>query len=194
MQEETLRLFLAVPLSEEVRRALTNHITRRLQKSLPFHKWVHPSDLHITLHFLGDVNTKQAEQLKAKLTETVWSVPEFSLSIQGFGSFGPPKAPQILWAALGGELDLLGKLQEQVVAMTAQLGFPKEERAYKPHVTIARKYRGSSPYDPRWVDDLGGLPDTASLSWMVTHFHLYQSHLGREPMYEVLGSARIGKS
>jgi RNA 2',3'-cyclic 3'-phosphodiesterase len=193
MQNDVMRLFLAVPLSEETRNALSSWVSS-LRKSLVFHKWVHPSDLHITIQFLGDVSSSRAEQLKTYLLETDWNTSSFSLSIKDIGSFGPSKAPQILWAGLEGELDFLRSLQLQAVERTSLLGFPKEERPYKPHVTLARKYRGSSPFDPRLTDNKDIRPTSVSLSWTVKHLILYQSHLGRNPMYEPICTIPLKES
>lgn len=76
MNPGELRLFVAVPLPEEVRGKIAMRIGK-MKQAVSFRKWVHPQDLHITLHFLGACSRKAGEQVKERLRELAPTMPFF---------------------------------------------------------------------------------------------------------------------
>ena len=101
--------------------------------------------------------------------------------------FGPPAAPSILWAGLAGDLDALAALQREVAGVCARHGFPAEARAYRPHLTLARRYRTAAGPFKRAALATAGAPAGGWPVWQVEDIVLYRSHLGRQPSYEPLG-------
>lgn len=184
-KQDTLRLFIAVPLPSSVKETLQQWASSHKQQ-LPFRKWTHPEDYHITLQFLGDTSQEQYEQLCQALASVKLS--PFQLQLNELGSFGSKQAPRILWAGLSGDLPALQQLQQQVVANS---GFQAEERSYRPHITIARYYEGKQPFHSAALAD--GLPP---LAWQVDQFTIMRTGLGNIPMYTTLksfkGSLKIG--
>lgn len=178
-KHNALRLFIAVPLPVEVKQAL-QHWASSHKQQLPFRKWTHPEDYHITLQFLGDTSQEQYEQLCQALASVEYS--PFHLQLAELGSFGSKQAPRILWAGISGDLPALQQLQEQVVANS---GFQAEERGYRPHITIARYYEGNQPFQTAALAD--GLPP---LAWQVDQFTIMRTGLGNTPMYTTLKSFR----
>src|SRR5262249_36943071 len=69
----------------------------------------------------------------------------FEFSIKGYGFFPTPKSPRVFWIGITAG-DGLARLAEAVDDLTAQLGVPKEEHAFSPHLTLAR---GGSSGTPR---------------------------------------------
>lgn len=174
------RLFIAIPLPQPVKNALQQYV-EKLKTEFPFQKWVHPGDLHITLQFLGETPPQKTEQIQAELARVASAHPPISLSVEGVGSFGKPAAPSILWMGIHGDLPLLASLQADVEAAMEPLGFAREARAFRPHLTVARRYNGTEAFAKA---ALSSAPPCPSTLWTADHVVLYISHLNRKPMYE----------
>ncbi|WP_284641314.1 RNA 2',3'-cyclic phosphodiesterase [Paenibacillus silviterrae] len=179
-----LRLFIAVPIPSRVKDSLKGYMLD-LQASLSFQKWVHPDDLHITLKFLGGTPVKMKEKLEEQLASLANGLSTFHLSVGELGAFGKPAAPGVLQAGVHGDTDALKHMHRRVEQLAAAHGFAPEERPYKPHITLARRYVGSEPFQRLWTQE-AVLPASGSWSWEVNEIVLYQSHLGRRPMYHAL--------
>ncbi|MEB3101640.1 RNA 2',3'-cyclic phosphodiesterase [Ferviditalea candida] len=183
-----MRTFVAVPLTDPHKRILHEQ-TLQWRTTLPFRKWVHQADYHITLKFLGATAPDLLEAISRNLSLIASETASFSLSIGGLGTFGPAQSPSVLWAKLGGQLDKLDDLQGRAENALSQLGFPRENRPYRPHVTIARKYSGNEPLSPDILQTIRlKNKDGQALQWHVPEIVLYQSHLDRNPMYEAVAS------
>lgn len=178
-----IRLFVAVPLPDDIRRLLQT-LSRKLQGELPFHKWTHPDDLHITVQFLGETPPAKLEALKASLSDAAATHPSFPLSLAGLGAFGPPARPSILWAGLKGDTGALEAMHRAVVSSTAQHGYEAEDRPFRPHITLARRYNGSRTFSRAALVPFE--KDLQGSEWMADRLVLYRSHLGRTPMYEAV--------
>lgn len=179
--KDSLRLFIALPVPAEIKERLSAQI-QQLQQTTLFRRWTHPEDYHITLKFLGDTNPKDVEKIVEQLSRTLRHSAPLSLSLQGFGVFGPPAKPSVLWAKIGGDKQPLADIYESVEEAMLKQGWPRESRAYHPHVTIARQYNGPSPFaHPEWP-----FASHDSFTWTVDQLVLYRSHLNHKPMYEPL--------
>ncbi|MEC0146031.1 RNA 2',3'-cyclic phosphodiesterase, partial [Paenibacillus alginolyticus] len=93
---EKYRLFVGIQLPQDVQRVL-DIWKSSLQEVLPFQKWTHPQDVHVTLSFLGDASAETAEALAADLRQLAAAALPLTLHAEGLGVFGPPAAPSILW-------------------------------------------------------------------------------------------------
>jgi 2'-5' RNA ligase len=183
----TYRLFVGIALPASLQESLQAW-GEEIREALPFQKWTNPQDVHVTLQFLGDTPAETVASLEADLRRLAANAQPLQLRMEGLGTFGPPKAPSVLWAGLAGDLDALGALHSQVKRVSARHGFTAESRAYRPHLTLARRARG--PVSRAALDaaqPAGGWP-----GWQVQDFVLYRSHLGRTPMYEPLGVFPLG--
>lgn len=187
---EIERLFIAVKLPSELQKNVGRkcHI---LSQEIHFSKWTHPDDYHITLQFLGDTDKEDIPAIIKVLKEVGNKCMPFQLSLQDFGTFGVPDSPRVLWAGVSGELEKLHQLQQAVLSATLPLGYSAEKRDYKPHLTLARKYRGNTPFDDKIIEnllkldvDLGSEFD--SIDWTVDSFVLYSTRMYAIPMYEII--------
>ncbi|AIQ11579.1 hypothetical protein PDUR_06165 [Paenibacillus durus] len=185
-------MFTAVRLSPELRGAVGG-MCRSLSRELSFAKWTHEEDYHITLQFLGDTDPRSIPDLVSVLKGAAADCRPFTLSLQETGIFGPPAAPRVLWAGVGGETDRLQELHSRIVAATLPLGFRAEERAYKPHVTLARKYRGERAFDPGYLHAFKQEADALDMSWRVEEWVLFVTRMHKKPMYEIVETLTISK-
>ncbi|ASA26055.1 RNA 2',3'-cyclic phosphodiesterase [Paenibacillus donghaensis] len=190
INDETERLFIAVPLPRELQ-GIVGEQCGRLSRKLQFAKWTHPQDYHITLQFMGDIPIRNIPPLLEALQEAEKGMKPFKLSLHTWGIFGLPEAPRVLWAGISGELDKLEELHRSVTNTTRLLGYSNEARPYKPHLTLARKYRDPEPFTAaRLADTLGSGADSAlpggGEDWTVDRFVVYATRMNAVPMYEMI--------
>ena len=137
--EGRLRLFFAVGLPEEVRARAAEHAAR-LRQSFPDVRagWERPEKMHVTLKFLGDVDAARVPALTRAAEAATRGLPSFTLAVEGTGSFPPRGAPRVLWLGLRDDAGGLSRLQARLEDECERVGFPRETRPFKPHLTLAR--------------------------------------------------------
>lgn len=183
------RLFAAIPIPKDLQKKLADWGTAN-RKAYSFQKWAHPDDLHITLFFLGDTAQQHIPTVEGALTSASSKHGPIRLQLGNLGSFGPPAAPSIFWAGVDGEVDRLRSLQKDVSKALASIGYEVENKSYKPHITLARRYNGSSPWNgPRKSET--ALFSLAGEEWTCRSILLYRSHLGQSPMYESIAEFKL---
>lgn len=129
-----MRLFAAICLSPAVRDSLADAITTlRGQGKGTFTR---PENLHLTLAFIGE--TDRVEEAEAALKRAAVG-GSFSLTVEGIGCFDD------LWWAGAAENPALERLALGVQASLREAGFPIEERPWRPHITLVRRWRGTEP-------------------------------------------------
>ncbi|SEP14127.1 RNA 2',3'-cyclic phosphodiesterase [Paenibacillus sp. OV219] len=189
----SMRLFVAVPLPSEIKQVISTWSSiLQQQPQFQFRKWVYPEDLHITLQFLGDTRSDRIPYIIDGLRTAVTEITPFQICIESLGTFGRPNFPSVLWSAIGGEVNQLRFLQEQVVSKLSPLGFAPEERPYHPHLTLARKYNSEVPLSPSTLT-LHQEPSSAEgkpLQWLSDSIVLYATHMHEQPMYEAVTVVR----
>lgn len=139
--QKVIRTFVAVLLDEEIR-ARIFRVQERVMKFASNVKWVAPENFHVTLKFLGNVRLNRLADVQAAVDEVARNFAAFDFSISGLGLFPTPKRPRVIW--VGGE-----EGREQLIALAnavdnrlAKLGYEKEDRPFKSHVTIGRVKEG----------------------------------------------------
>ncbi|HVO43800.1 MAG TPA: RNA 2',3'-cyclic phosphodiesterase [Aggregatilineales bacterium] len=139
MNADQVRLFIAIELPAEVRRALAA-LQERLSRldGRRVVRWTAPDSIHLTLKFIGETGSEQVKAISAALDSACTAHPPFNLSIQGMGGFPNTRQPRIVWAGLTGDVNTLAALRDTVEVHVAPLGFPTEGRPFSPHLTIGR--------------------------------------------------------
>jgi len=124
------RLFVAIELPEALRRQLA-----LMGGGIPGARWVARENLHLTLRFIGDVDTHTADQAHDALSEV--ALTPFDVRLKDMAIFGE-RRPRILYAGVTTN-PALHDLYDRINAALARAGLaPPEERRYVPHVTLAR--------------------------------------------------------
>ena len=164
---KTRRLFYALWPDDGLRRALAAWQRRHLPKSV---RATHVQDLHITLHFLGQVDESRSAALEA-LGERLL-LPPFALTLDQLGHWS---RPAVLWAGPAEIPQPLLAFHGQLEDELEGLGFEREGRAFRPHLTLARKMR-------RAPEDM----DFEPLEWAVAEWALLESCPGERPLYHPL--------
>jgi 2'-5' RNA ligase len=128
-----MRLFIAIDLPTDLRTALAE-VQRELRPLADKTKWVAAESIHITLKFLGEVPDKQIDDIHDALTGLTWK--PFMITVRGVGFFPGTRSPRVFWAGM--EAPTMQELTEQLDARLERLGFEKEKRKFRPHITLAR--------------------------------------------------------
>lgn len=131
-----MRLFIAIDLPEEWKEKLA-----QLQSSIEWLgrgiSWARSEGMHLTLEFLGEVPDDKVAEISARLERACAGTASFEMRMKGTGCFPNSKRPRVYWAGLNGGETLIA-LQRRVEDEMERLGFPREERDFTPHLTIAR--------------------------------------------------------
>jgi 2'-5' RNA ligase len=138
-----LRAFIAIQLSVDLKRQISElqaELKRRMPESRGL-SWVNPEGIHLTLRFLGDMDESHIEALTRVLRTAAAPIRGFRLEAKGVGGFPTPARARVLWVGLSGEpeaMSALQQLQATIEEGVVDLGFAKENRAFTPHLTLAR--------------------------------------------------------
>lgn len=168
MNAASRRLFFALWPDDEVRQILHHWQVSYLPGNV---RWTHRADLHMTLHFLGQVAEDRLDLLHDLGAATAGQ--PFLLVLDRIGHF--PR-PRVLWAGPSAAPPELGALHGDLAQGLRTRGFEVETRRFHPHVTLARKIRrppASAPLEP--------------LSWPVRELVLVESRGDEVPHYHPIG-------
>ncbi|HSE18905.1 MAG TPA: RNA 2',3'-cyclic phosphodiesterase [Pyrinomonadaceae bacterium] len=141
-QRSEWRVFCAVELPDVVRARLEEHV-RRLRKEVPdaAASWSRVENIHLTVKFFGNIEMKRITRISEAAERVVSQFSTFQIGVGETGVFPRPSRPQVLWIGVSDPSGQLTALQEKFENECAAEGFPKEDRAYRPHLTIARLRR-----------------------------------------------------
>jgi 2'-5' RNA ligase len=135
-----LRTFVAIELSDEARAVLTD-VQNRLKKVAPPNtvRWTAPENIHLTLHFLGEVAAADVEKIETALETVAATSPFFSLALADIGCFPNLRRPRIIWTGAQGNKAALEALHRKLgQALAETIGFKPDNRPYSPHLTLGR--------------------------------------------------------
>ncbi len=135
----TRRIFIAVDISNEARQRVVQHIDemRQLTKAVRV-RWERPEKLHITLKFLGDVNDRQLAHVRDIVGSIAKTEEPLTAELAGTGVFPNEQRAHVLWIGMRRGGDKVIEIARQVESMCGQFGFAEDDRAFSPHLTIAR--------------------------------------------------------
>mgnify|MGYP001822740724 FL=1 len=142
-----IRSFIAIDFPEETRKALED-IQKKLKQSGAGVRWVKPSSIHLTLKFLGNIHAAQVEEIARAVAQEIRDQPPITLRPAGLGAFPSLRKPRVIWIGMEGEVQRLTGIQARVETALEVLGFAREKRSFRPHLTIGRVK------DRRWLQSL----------------------------------------
>ena len=152
---EQIRTFIAIELEEKEKDALGELQDRlKAERAARYIRWVAPQAIHATLKFLGDMNADQLAPLQRAIADVTSSVQSFTLSLEGIGAFPNMRRPNIVWVGIGGDVEAVVRLAEQIDSTCARLGFARETRPFSPHLTLGRVKRDARPADQQFVGEM----------------------------------------
>lgn len=171
---EKLRAFIAISLPAPVLKAIVTAQETLKGSGLKI-RWVRKEGIHLTVKFLGDIDRDDVEKVRGAMERATSSFSPFSLQGDGVGVFPDLKRPRVAWVGVSGEVDILRALQRDLESQLSGLGFPKEKRPFKGHLTMGRvKGRLDKTELRQALEALGGF---RTESFMVESIVLFQSDL-----------------
>jgi 2'-5' RNA ligase len=133
-----MRLFVAIDLDEPIREKMVRFV-EGASGFAPDIRWMKPDALHLTLKFIGEFPDTRLPELKQALATVKSEI--FDVTFSGTGFFPTPKAARVFWVGISAD-ERLAKLAAAVDDATAKLSVEHEQRAYTPHLTLARSGSG----------------------------------------------------
>lgn len=162
------RLFVAIRPPEAIRRRLL-----LAMGGISGARWQSDEQLHLTLRFIGEVDRHLAADILAALGGV--HHPPFEIAISGIGTFDRRGSPETVWAGIAPQ-EPVRSLRKKVDQALARVGIGPEQRAFTPHVTLARLKRTSGTVG-NLLESEGGI---ASQPFRVDRFGLFESRLTPE--------------
>ncbi|MEK7803817.1 MAG: RNA 2',3'-cyclic phosphodiesterase, partial [Deltaproteobacteria bacterium] len=136
MKEDKLRLFIAIELPSNIIDGLRN-VQEELKDKSNKLSWAKPENIHLTLKFLGDTETGKIDRMVNILEGIAGRSFSFEISVKGVGTFPAAGNPRVIWVGIEENKDML-QLYNNIEEGLATLGFEKEMRDFKPHITLGR--------------------------------------------------------
>ena len=188
--QRAVRTFLAVEIGSEIR-ARASALMKELATSEVEVKWVEPHNLHWSLKFLGDVDAREIPALCDAVGRATKGLSAFDIEAGGAGAFPNVERPRTLWLGLSrGESQMValhGRIEDEL----ASLGYGREHRRFRPHLTLGRVRAQAGP-----IDELAQIIQRNSNltggAMAVDEVIVFSSVLSRDgPTYEPLATASL---
>ena len=134
---DTIRTFIAFKLPKNIISSI-----KKIQEDIKSYafkiRWVNLGKIHLTLKFLGNINYADIEKTGETIINTVNGYAPVSLAVKGAGVFPCIKRPRVIWVGIAGEIEKLAVIQKNIEENLEKLGFPREKRPFKAHLTLGR--------------------------------------------------------
>ena len=182
---ETVRTFIAVKI--EPCESLAVVITRLSALGRPV-KAIALDKLHVTLKFLGDTEKPLIDEITTVLGDVVRDKQTFEFELCGLGAFPHLTRPTVIWAGMR-NTETLSVIAVKLDMALTQLGFQRETKPFRPHLTLAR-VKSKPPAQLRAIVDEH--QSTQFGTALIASVEFIQSELRPDgPRYTTLSSAEL---
>jgi 2'-5' RNA ligase len=190
---ETRRLFIAVPLAPGPASAV-QRLVEAIRADPPNGRevrWVRLDGLHLTIRFLGPTPDGDRSTVERAVAEVASRRSPFRVEIDGAGAFPSAARPRVLWLGVTDGTTELTAIARDLDQRLVAAGWPSDERAFNPHLTVARSDGvRDGPRIARLLVDRATELDAA---WQADRLTLFESVTGRGPArYVPLLEAPLG--
>ncbi|MEK6408638.1 MAG: RNA 2',3'-cyclic phosphodiesterase [Acidobacteriota bacterium] len=132
-----VRTFICIEISESIKERI-GQLQKTLREIEGQVSWTKPSNIHLTLKFLGDVEATRIDAVCKAVQRAAGGISPFEVEAGGTGCFPSPRSPRVLWVGFSVVPEPLKQLYENIEDELAREGFPREKRKFSPHLTIGR--------------------------------------------------------
>jgi len=179
-----MRIFIGIDLDDAIRTRIATFL-EGVRGFAPDVRWVSVESLHITLKFIGEQKPEQVDAIGERLRQIESSPIEIRFA--GHGFFPTARSPRVFWIGIESGPQL-AQLARDIDSAAGELGIPREDRAFSPHLTLARgtgrsgspkRSKGDRPNSDFAVLDkrLATMPALDFGTMTAREFILYQSQL-----------------
>ena len=203
------RIFVAVRASESVTEAV-RQTQEALRSRVHDVKWVDTGNLHLTLRFFGAIDETRLQGVSHAVQSVAQLAKPFTVELAGVGCFPPKGRPRVIWVGIRQGARPLVQLAQQLEQAFGEAGLGREERPFRPHLTIGRlrgpdRRRGQrrskkrfGPLNPEQavpeIHQTLGLVSCGPLSMPVASLQVVESELRPEgPHYTDRQVAELGR-
>jgi len=136
-EEFNIRTFICIEIPASIRERIDG-LQRTLGQIDAQVSWTKPSNIHLTLKFLGDVEGSRIERVGKAVERAATAISPFEVEVSGAGCFPSPRSPRVLWVGLSVVPEPLIQLYASIEVELSREGLPREKRKFSPHLTIGR--------------------------------------------------------
>jgi RNA 2',3'-cyclic 3'-phosphodiesterase len=173
--ESTWRVFCAIEIPTEVRRSVLAHADRLRERAPTVQaSWTRMDNIHLTLKFFGNVEPEKISKISKAADEVARRFSPITIRVEGCGAFPKHGPPRVLWIGLNDPSGQLVNLQTEFERECAREGFAKEERAFHPHLTVARL---RTPQGARSLAEIHRETSFDTAEFSVTALTIFRSEL-----------------
>lgn len=172
-----MRVFVAMDVPEDVKGKIREFVAKmeRECQGARGARWAQVEGMHVTLKFVGEVAAEKVAEIQKELAD-VRSAAAVEMNFRGVGFFPNAKHPRVFWAGIEATANL-AEMAAEIEKRLERLGIPREGRAFRPHLTLARfKTEEGLPKLRESIEMAGAMEFGATRS---NEFYLYESKLLR---------------
>ena len=184
-----MRLFIAVDISERSRTLLHKKVCRFQNNIEQKLKWTAPEKWHLTLKFLGETKKDKVSLISELIASSLLDLQQFTIQFDHIGAFPGLNYPRIIYVGLDNGEAELQKIHSNLEEQLSTSGFEKDNRKYKPHLTLARTSNNTDK--EKLADNIKHLKKSKNINIhsSIKAVHLYESKLMAEgPLYKKVRS------
>jgi len=170
-----IRSFIAFTLPDEVKRSLAEAKASLMAYGFNI-RWVPSDNIHLTLKFLGDIRQEDVSRAEEAMASAALGRKSITLQARGLGVFPGVRRPRVIWAGLAGDTEQIADCQADLELNLSALGFPREKRPFRSHLTLGR-VKGKSIHSGKLSEAIRRGAPFASPSATVDRLVLYRSEL-----------------
>ncbi|MCX7965023.1 MAG: RNA 2',3'-cyclic phosphodiesterase [Syntrophorhabdaceae bacterium] len=180
-----MRAFIAFELPSDIKSYLST-IINTMSSKIRDVKWVSTDGLHITMKFLGEIEEAKIDIIKNSLTHLENRYAPFKLILSEIDAFPNKKRPRVIVVNLKNGVDIVRNIFQDIENNLENIGFEKETRSFKPHITLGRM-RTSMPILEKMI------PILEEKTFIVEGLTLFKSTLtNKGAIYDPLWKIKLG--
>jgi len=186
----SFRTFIAIELASSVR-SRASELIKQLQATNVKASWVKPTQMHLTLKFLGDIPDHEIPEICNLVEQAVCDLPAFDVVFRGCGAFPSIENPRSVWIGVEEGAEEVAIVHEAIDIALKQLRFPRETRRFRPHLTLGRiRQSGSATAElARVIAENADFDADFSVVDEVVTFASFQDKSG--PTHDAMGRAEL---
>ncbi|NNG07337.1 MAG: RNA 2',3'-cyclic phosphodiesterase [Desulfobacteraceae bacterium] len=170
-----IRSFLAFELPLEIKNIVAR-VSGELRQSTLNARWVKVDNIHLTLVFMGNIETEDIPAMGKGVQDVCQTHSPFDISLKGVGCFPNKHKPRVVWLGLDGDLEQMSTFRDALQKHLASFGIEEEKRKFKPHLTLGR-FRKPKKMDVQQDQALSKHEDVSSSVCSLEELILFKSDL-----------------